>query len=95
MGQHQFNHEFAEDDIQMLKAIAHPLRLRLVRELLKRGTCNVTQLQELLQIPQSTVSQHLTKLKQSRVVQFDRRGLEVYYKVQDERIRKVMETLFA
>lgn len=94
MCQNQFNYEVSEDDIQMLRALAHPLRLRLVQELMKRGTCNVTQLQEVLQIPQSTVSQHLTKLKQTKVVQFERRGLEVYYQVYNTKINNVMNTLF-
>ncbi|WP_028400284.1 ArsR/SmtB family transcription factor [Ectobacillus panaciterrae] len=91
----QFNYNISEDDVQMLRALAHPLRLRLVKELIKRGTCNVSQLQEVLQIPQSTVSQHLTKLKQTKVVQFQRRGLEVYYKVQDDKVNYLMGTLFA
>ncbi|MDG4657395.1 metalloregulator ArsR/SmtB family transcription factor [Ectobacillus antri] len=90
----KFDYNICEDDVQMLRALAHPLRLRLVKELMNRGTCNVTQLQEALQIPQSTVSQHLTKLKQTKVVQFQRRGLEVYYKVQDDKVNHVMGTLF-
>ncbi|MFX3623676.1 MAG: ArsR/SmtB family transcription factor [Ectobacillus sp.] len=95
MCQNQFNYHLSEDDVQMLRSLAHPVRLRLVQELMQRGACNVTQLQEALQIPQSTVSQHLTKLKQNKVVQHERRGLEVYYQVHDGKINNVMNTLFS
>lgn len=95
MCQNQFDYQISDDDVQMLRALAHPLRLRLVQELIKRGTCNVSKLQEILDIPQSTVSQHLTKLKQTKVVQYERKGLEVYYKVHDEKINNVMNTLFS
>lgn len=95
MSQNQFDCRIAEEDVQMLRALAHPLRLRLVTELMQRGTCNVTQLQGVLDIPQSTVSQHLTKLKQSKVVRFERRGLEVYYQVHNEKVSEVVKTLFS
>ncbi|MDM5187093.1 metalloregulator ArsR/SmtB family transcription factor [Bacillus sp. DX4.1] len=95
MNQNQFDCRISEDDVQMLRALAHPLRLRLVMELMQRGTCNVTQLQEILEIPQSTVSQHLTKLKQNKVVRFERRGLEVYYQVHNDKVSEVVKTLFS
>ncbi|ENQ3107377.1 DNA-binding transcriptional regulator, ArsR family [Bacillus sp. 491mf] len=95
MCQNQFDCRISEDDVQMLRALAHPLRLRLVMELMQRGICNVTQLQEVLEIPQSTVSQHLTKLKQNKVVRFERRGLEVYYEVNNEKVNGILKTLFS
>ena len=62
---------------------------------MQRGTCNVTHnLQEVLEIPQSTVSQHLTKLKQNKVVRFERRGLEVYYQIHNDKVSEVVKTLF-
>ena len=48
----------SEEDVDILKIMAHPIRLQIVNELSTRKTCNVTQLTELLNIPQSTVSQH-------------------------------------
>ena len=94
MNQNQFECRISEEDVQMLRALAHPLRLRLVMELMQRGTCNVTQLQEVLEIPQSTVSQHLTKLKQNKVVRFERRGLEVYYQIHNDKVSAVVKHYF-
>ena len=53
--------------------MAHPIRLQIVNELSTRKTCNVTQLTELLNIPQSTVSQHLSKMKGKSVTSREKR----------------------
>lgn len=52
-----------EADVELLKIMAHPVRLQIVKELEHRKVCNVTQLTELLDVPQSTVSQHLSKMR--------------------------------
>ena len=41
----------SEEDVDILKIMAHPIRLQIVNELSTRKTCNVTQLTELLNIP--------------------------------------------
>ncbi|MRR41846.1 ArsR family transcriptional regulator, partial [Bacillus anthracis] len=38
----------SEEDVDILKIMAHPIRLQIVNELSTRKTCNVTQLTELL-----------------------------------------------
>ncbi|AIY72903.1 bacterial regulatory, arsR family protein (plasmid) [Bacillus cereus] len=62
-----------------MKVIAHPVRLKLICELSKHNILNVTQLTEFLDIPQSTVSQHLSKMR-GEILRGDRKGLEVYTK---------------
>ena len=52
--------DFAAD---MLKCVGHPVRLRIVELLEEAGEAPVNQLQDLLQLPQPVVSQHLTKMK--------------------------------
>ena len=47
---------------KVLKALGHSARLRIVAGLIK-NECNVSQIQQSLQLPQSTVSQHLKILK--------------------------------
>ena len=82
-------HESAE----LLKALAHPVRLCIVRGLIRKGRCNVTFMQECLDLPQSTISQHLQKLRSLGIVKGERAGLEMYYTVPDERIQKIMTIL--
>lgn len=46
-----------QDMAEMLKALAHPVRLCIARGLWRNGSCNVTHMQNCLEAPQSTVSQ--------------------------------------
>ncbi|MBQ7516440.1 MAG: winged helix-turn-helix transcriptional regulator [Schwartzia sp.] len=78
----------------MLKAIAHPVRLCIVRRLWREGPCNVTHMQECMDMPQSTISQQLGKLRQAGIIEGDRQGLEVRYALKDDRVRKILEILF-
>lgn len=73
-----------EKSVDMLKALGHPIRLQIVRYLISCKTSNVNQIQTQLDIPQSTVSVHLAKLKSTKVLKSERRGLEMYYQVADK-----------
>jgi ArsR family transcriptional regulator len=79
----------------LLKAIAHPVRLCIVRGLLEQGECNVNKIQECLQIPQSTISQHLSKLRDVGIIRGKRHGVEIFYQVVNEDLKKVVRALFA
>lgn len=76
-----------------IKIIGHPDRLRILDILTKRGAQNITQLYEELEIPQSTVSQHMSKLKMLNLVHSNRKGLEVYYDINDAIVLKVIKLL--
>lgn len=81
------NFEVYNQTAETLKALAHPVRLCIVRGLLEKGRCNVTYMQECLELPQSTVSQHLQKLRSLGIVETERNGLEIHYSVKDEKIK--------
>lgn len=83
-----------EEAAEMLKAIAHPVRLCIVRRLWQEGCCNVTYMQECMDKPQSTISQQLGKLRQAGIIEGERQGLEVKYTLKDDRVRKILEILF-
>lgn len=80
-------------DAEVLKALAHPVRIKILKELNRRGACNVTQIVDILSIPQSTVSQHLSKMKSQKLVMSNRKGLEVYYSAQNKTINSIVEML--
>ncbi|PEB54559.1 transcriptional regulator [Bacillus sp. AFS098217] len=84
--------QISEEDVDMLKVMAHPVRLQIVNELKSRKTCNVSQLTEILDIPQSTVSQHLSKMK-GKVLRAERRGLENYYSVNNSKASQIVGIL--
>jgi ArsR family transcriptional regulator len=55
---------------------------------------NVTTIQECLDLPQSTVSQHLFKLKAARIIKGERKGQKISYQIINEDIRKIVKILF-
>ncbi|MFU2028304.1 transcriptional regulator [Bacillus wiedmannii] len=81
-----------EEDVDVLKVMAHPVRLKIVNELMHHKLCNVTQLTEILGLPQSTVSQHLSKLR-GTVLRAERRGLEMHYYIDNAKARQIVGIL--
>lgn len=63
---------------KIIKAMAHPTRLFIVDELSKGEQC-VCKLTEMIGSDISTVSKHLSILKNAGVVQDDKRGTQVFY----------------
>ncbi len=80
-----------EKKAEVLKAIGHPIRLCILAKLLTDGICNVTDMHCCLDAPQSTISQHLAKLRSAGVVSTERNGLEVKYHIADEQVIKIIE----
>jgi ArsR family transcriptional regulator len=77
---------------EKFKALAHPVRLRMVAGLIK-DECNVAQIQKVLRLPQSTISQHLKILKNAGIIKGRREGTKTCYKVIDMRIRRIVEII--
>ncbi|RCX23559.1 ArsR family transcriptional regulator [Fontibacillus phaseoli] len=88
------NFKAYEEAAEILKALAHPVRLCIVKGLLQKRECNVTYMQECLKLPQSTVSQHLQKLRSMGIVEAERSGLEVKYHIADDKIKQLISILF-
>lgn len=84
--------KYYEQKSEKLKALAHPQRLCIVQGLMENN-CNVTTIQECLGLPQSTVSQHLAKLKAAGIIEGNRNGLEICYSVVDEEIKEIVKIL--
>lgn len=78
---------------ELLKAVSHPIRLCIVKGLMEKES-NVTNIQECLDLPQSTVSQHLFKLKVAGIIKGKRKSLEISYRVINDDIRKIIRILF-
>lgn len=85
------NFKAYNETAEILKALAHPVRLCIVKGLVQKGKSNVSYMQDCLELPQSTVSQHLQKLRTMGIVETDRQGLEIFYSVKDERIKKIIK----
>ncbi|QSH40093.1 metalloregulator ArsR/SmtB family transcription factor [Lentisphaerota bacterium ZTH] len=66
--------------VKVIKALAHPSRLAMVEKLAGKECC-VCELQQLIGDDFSTVSKHLSLLKNSGLVDSDKRGVQVFYRL--------------
>ncbi|MCJ8142494.1 metalloregulator ArsR/SmtB family transcription factor [Ancylobacter sp. A5.8] len=76
-----------------LKGLASPHRLLILCEL-TQGERSVTDLIEATGLPQSSMSQHLAKLKEEDIVSFRREHRTLYYFLDNKAAREVMTVLF-
>lgn len=76
-----------------LKAVAHEGRLMLLCHLAS-GEKSVTELEQLLSARQAAVSQQLARLRLEGLVRFRRDGKAMYYRLSDDRARRLIETVY-
>jgi DNA-binding transcriptional ArsR family regulator len=67
-----------EEQAGLIKAMAHPTRLLIIDKLGKGERC-VCELRDMIGADISTVSKHLSVLKQAGIVEDEKRGLQVWY----------------
>lgn len=78
---------------ELLKALSHETRL-LILCLLSEGEKSVSELEDILSMPQAAVSQQLARLRFDRLVTTRREGRMIYYSILDEEVSSVVETLY-
>ena len=83
-----------EEKAELLKVLGHPIRLCIIKGLLEEGENNVSFMQSCLDVPQSTLSQHLGKLRAFGIIEGLRKGTEIYYRVTNEEAIKIVKALF-
>lgn len=83
-----------EDRAKIFKALGHPTRLRFV-DALSEGELCVCELQPLVGSDMSTVSKHLSVLKEAGIVADEKRGNCVYYSLRISCLTGFMECLNA
>jgi DNA-binding transcriptional ArsR family regulator len=67
-------------EARIIKALAHPTRLFIVDEL-ARGERSVRELTDLIGVEMPTVSRHLSVLRNAGILEDDKRGLQVFYRL--------------
>ncbi|WKY46501.1 metalloregulator ArsR/SmtB family transcription factor [Eubacteriaceae bacterium ES3] len=84
-----------EENAELLKALAHPVRLCIVKGLLTKECCNVSYMEECLGVSQPTISQHLGKLKNAGIVKGTRNGNEINYELVNEKVKDLIKILYS
>ena len=70
-----------ESRVRVVKAMAHTTRMFIVDELSRVRERSVSELTEMVGADISTVSKHLSLLKNAGIITDDRRGNQVYYRL--------------
>jgi ArsR family transcriptional regulator len=76
---------------EFFKALGHPARISILRSLAS-GEKNVSEIQSLLGIDQSSVSRQLAILRARNIVEDRKEGTSVYYKVRDPMVFELLDT---
>lgn len=79
----------ADDLARMCKALAHPARIQLLRHLIDYGECYFGSLADVLPLAPSTISQHVTVLKEAGLIEGSSDVQRVCYCVNRERLQQL------
>lgn len=83
-----FNNEKLHYSSELMRALAHPLRLKILEFIDRQGSINVNKIYNSLNIEQSITSQHLKILKMAGVVHAEKSGKFVTYEIDYEVIKR-------
>jgi len=75
---------------EFFKALAHPLRIRII-DALRDGEIGVNDLGARLKVEQSTLSQQLAQLRSRNMVDGRKEGQNVYYSIRDKAIFRLLD----
>ena len=82
----------AQDAAQLMKELSNEYRLMILCSL-ANGELSVSQINALMPLSQSAVSQHLARLRDSDLVATRRESQTIFYRLQGDEAIRVIETL--
>lgn len=77
---------------QTIRVLGHPERIKIA-EVLEAGDATVTEIQDRVELPQATVSQHLARLRAHGIVTATREGQNVVYSLIEPKVLQVLECI--
>jgi DNA-binding transcriptional ArsR family regulator len=83
----------AEHVAEILKAVAHPVRLQII-ELLETKEMSVGDIVTTLGVKQSVTSQQLNMMKDKGVLNCRRDGVKVYYRIENKDVLKLLYCVY-
>lgn len=76
--------------VKIFKALGHPIRYKIVKFLFEGPKC-VNTINEEMEYSQANLSQHLKLLKDASILKSEKVGMEIYYSISNEDIKKIIE----
>ncbi len=87
------NEEQLLESSEVLRALAHPLRMKILGFIDKHKTINVNKIYNSMKLEQSITSQHLKILRVNNIVQTERDGKFIHYSVNYPRLASVLKAV--
>ncbi|MBT8335078.1 MAG: metalloregulator ArsR/SmtB family transcription factor [Gemmatimonadetes bacterium] len=82
-----------QNTARMLRCLGHPVRLRVIDLLERRGEATVSEIHESLDLEQAVCSQHLGLMRDKGILERRKDGVHVFYRLGDPRALKVLSCL--
>lgn len=82
-----------DKEIKILKALAHPFRLEIIKLLAEKGEMCVCNIQDTFGSTQSNLSQHLKVLKEADILYSRKEGGWVHYSLKNKKVMDVLNIL--
>lgn len=83
-----------ESTVELIKAIAHPMRICILKGLMDRPNITVGEMNSCLEnVPQSTLSQHLSILRRAGLIKAKHKGKYVKYKLASDKLAQFIDLL--
>jgi DNA-binding transcriptional ArsR family regulator len=78
----------------VLKAVAHPLRIKIIQMLNENKELNVSTIYKNLNAEQSLISHHLINMRDKGILDIRRSGKNIYYFLVDNAISEIIECIY-
>ena len=88
-----FDVEKLEYSVELARALAHPLRMKILEFIDQKGAINVNKIYHSLKLEQSITSQHLRILRDNGLVTTQREGKSIYYLIDRPFLTRSMEVI--
>ena len=87
------NNEKLQESSEILRALAHPLRMKILEFIDKHKTINVNKIYNTMKLEQSITSQHLRILRVTGIVETKRNGKFIHYSIDYSKLANVLKAI--
>jgi ArsR family transcriptional regulator len=87
--------DVVNQDVIRLRALAHPVRLGMMRQLAERPETCACDFTDVFAVSQPTISQHLKVLREAGLVRTRRKGTQICYTIDNDALRALSDEIAA
>jgi DNA-binding transcriptional ArsR family regulator len=87
------NHEKLQESSEVLRALAHPLRMKILEFIDRNDAINVNKIYNTLKLEQSITSQHLRILRLAGLVDTERDGKFIHYSIDYDKVNTMVNAI--